>query len=128
MPHRSIDSLPAEPTIADFEGATARAKGAGATCILGLGGGSVLDVAKLVAAFVTGEQRIEDTFGTGLLRGRSCHLVCVPTTSGTGSEVSPNAILLDEAAKLKKAVISPYLVPDAVFVDPELHGDHARRE
>jgi alcohol dehydrogenase class IV len=46
--------------------------------------------------------------------------VCVPTTAGTGSEVSPNAILLDEAAKLKKGVISPYLVPDAVFIDPSL--------
>jgi alcohol dehydrogenase class IV len=44
----------------------------------------------------------------------------MPTTSGTGSEVSPNAILLDEKARLKKAVISPHLVPDATFVDPEL--------
>jgi len=114
------DSIPSEPTIADFEAATVRARAAGATCILGLGGGSILDIAKLVAAFVNRGQRIEDAFGTGLLHGRSCHLVCVPTTSGTGSEVSPNAILLDEGAKLKKAVISPYLVPDAVFVDPEL--------
>jgi alcohol dehydrogenase class IV len=112
--------IPSEPTIADFEAATGRAREAGATCVLGLGGGSVLDIAKLVAAFVQGEQGIEETFGIGLLRGRACHLVCVPTTSGTGSEVSPNAILLDEAAKLKKAVISPHLVPDAVFVDPEL--------
>lgn len=117
----SVDEgIPSEPGIADFKAATARAREAGATCILGLGGGSVLDIAKLVAAFVNGEQQIEDAFGTGLLRGRTCHMVCVPTTSGTGSEVSPNAILLDEGARLKKAVISPYLVPDAVFVDPEL--------
>jgi alcohol dehydrogenase class IV len=117
----SVDhGVPGEPTIADFEAATVRAREAGATCILGLGGGSVLDTAKLVASFVDGQQRIEDAFGTGLLHGRACHLVCLPTTSGTGSEVSPNAILLDEGAKLKKAVISPFLVPDAVFVDPEL--------
>jgi alcohol dehydrogenase class IV len=117
----SIDAdVPSEPTIADFETATARAKEVGATCILGLGGGSVLDIAKLVAAFVEGDQNIEETFGIGLLHGRTCHLICMPTTSGTGSEVSPNAILLDEAAKLKRAVISPHLVPDAVFVDPEL--------
>lgn len=117
----SVDAeVPAEPTVADCEAAIAKAREAGATCVLGLGGGSVLDVAKLVAAFVRGEQRLEETFGIGLLRGRACHLVCMPTTSGTGSEVSPNAILLDEAAKLKKAVISPYLVPDAVFVDPAL--------
>ena len=80
----------------------------------------MLDIAKLVAAFVEGDQCIEETFGIGLLHGRTCHLVCMPTTSGTGSEVSPNAILLDEAVKLKRAVISPHLVPDAVFVDPEL--------
>ena len=117
----SVDmDIPSEPTIADFEAATRRAREVGTTCVLGLGGGSVLDIAKLVAAFVGEEQRIADAFGIGLLRGRSCHLICMPTTSGTGSEVSPNAILLDEAAKLKKAVISPYLVPDAVFVDPEL--------
>ena len=77
-------------------------------------------MAKLVAAFVDADQPLEDTFGIGLLHGRRCHLVCMPTTSGTGSEVSPNAILLDEAAKLKRAVISPYLIPDATFVDPEL--------
>ena len=117
----SVDAgIPSEPTIADCKAATARAREAGATCILGLGGGCVLDVAKLVAAFANGDQQIEETFGIGLLHGRACQLVCVPTTSGTGSEVSPNAILLDEAARLKKAVISPHLVPDAVFVDPEL--------
>src|SRR5262249_48336492 len=47
-------------------------------------------------------------------------LVCLPTTAGTGSEVSPNAILLDEADQLKKGVVSPYLVPDAAYVDPQL--------
>ncbi len=47
-------------------------------------------------------------------------LVCLPTTAGTGAEVSPNAILLDEADELKKGVVSPHLVPDAAFVDPLL--------
>lgn len=117
----SVDSeITSEPTIAVFEAANERARSARATCILGLGGGSVLDVAKLVAAFVHSDQRLEDAFGIGLLHGRNCHLVCMPATSGTGSEVSPNALLLDEQAKLKKAVISPYLVPDAAFIDPEL--------
>jgi alcohol dehydrogenase class IV len=117
----SVDSsILGEPTVEDTLAAIESASTAGATCILGIGGGSVLDVAKLVAAFVTGEQQLHETFGIGLLRSRSCHLVCMPTTSGTGSEVSPNAILLDETVKLKKAVISPYLMPDAAFIDPEL--------
>jgi alcohol dehydrogenase len=117
----SIDiGINAEPTIAAFEQAVAKARRSKATCVLGIGGGSVLDVAKLVAAFVDCDQNIEDTFGVGLLRGRNCHLVCMPTTAGTGTEVSPNAILLDQKAKLKKGVISPYLVPDATFIDPQM--------
>ena len=47
-------------------------------------------------------------------------MVCLPTTSGTGSEVSPNALLLDEESENKKAVVSPFLVPDAAYVDPKL--------
>jgi alcohol dehydrogenase len=112
--------IDAEPTISMFEHAVAKARDAKTTCVLGIGGGSVLDVAKLVAAFVDSDQDVEETFGIDLLRGRNCHLVCMPTTAGTGSEVSPNAILLDEQAKLKKGVISSYLVPDATFIDPRM--------
>jgi alcohol dehydrogenase class IV len=109
-----------EPTIAVFNFALARARSADPACIVGIGGGSALDLAKLLAAFVRNNQRVEDTFGIGLLASRNCHLVCIPSTSGTGSEVSPNAILLDESAQLKKGVISPHLVPDAAFIDPTL--------
>ncbi|HTV10070.1 MAG TPA: iron-containing alcohol dehydrogenase [Candidatus Aquilonibacter sp.] len=109
-----------EPTIDAFNTALARARGFDPTCVLGVGGGSALDLAKLIAAFTRSDQRIEEVFGIGLLDSRNCGLVCVPTTSGTGSEVSPNAILLDEAEQLKKGVISPHLVPDAALVDPEL--------
>jgi alcohol dehydrogenase class IV len=117
----SIDTgINAEPTIAMFDRALAKARQAKAKCIVGVGGGSVLDVAKLVAAFTDSDQHVEDTFGIGLLNGRTCHLVCMPTTAGTGSEVSPNAILLDEQAKLKKGVVSPHLVPDATFIDPAM--------
>ena len=117
----SLDcSVTSEPTIAIFHAALDRARAASAACIVGIGGGSALDLAKLVAAFLDNPQPVEETFGIGLLRGRSCHLVCIPTTSGTGSEVSPNAILLDESTQLKKGVVSPYLVPDATFIDPAL--------
>jgi alcohol dehydrogenase len=112
--------ITAEPTISAFEEALTRARESKPTCIVGVGGGSPLDVAKLIASFVDNEQNIRDTFGIGLLGPRTCHLVCVPTTSGTGSEVSPNAILLDEASHMKKGVVSPHLVPDATFVDPAL--------
>lgn len=113
-------TISGEPTLAVFHAALDRARAANPDCIVGLGGGSPLDLAKLLAAFVRNDQRVEDTFGIGLLSGRDCHLVCLPTTAGTGSEVSPNAILLDEHAQLKKGVISPFLVPDASFIDPAL--------
>src|SRR5690606_18724800 len=61
-----------------------------------------------------------EAFGVGKLAGRSTYLACLPTTAGTGSEVSPIAILLDESDELKKGVVSPYLVPDAAYVDPLL--------
>jgi len=63
---------------------------------------------------------VTDVWGIGKLESRSLYLACLPTTAGTGSEVSTNAILLDEAEGLKKGVISPHLVPDAAYVDPAL--------
>lgn len=117
----SVDSgITSEPTISVFERSLASAREQRATCVLGIGGGSALDVAKLVAAFVSSKQPLEDAIGIGRLGKRTCHLVCMPSTAGTGSEVSPNAVLLDEVAHAKRAVISEYLVPDASFVDPEL--------
>src|SRR6185437_12026156 len=108
-----------EPTVTDFNRTLGAAREAGADAVVGLGGGSAMDVAKLVAAFLRpGGPALSETFGIGKLRGRATKLVCLPTTSGTGSEVSPIAILLDEADELKKGVISEYLVPDAAFVDP----------
>jgi alcohol dehydrogenase len=114
------EGIEAEPDIADFEEALAAARGFGAEAVIGLGGGSVLDTAKLVAAFVRSDQELREAFGINLLKSRNAYLACLPTSAGTGSEVSPNAILLDRQDLLKKAVVSPFLVPDAAYVDPEL--------
>ena len=116
-----IDStITGEPTMAMFERALMRARGYKPDAVVGLGGGSALDTAKLVAALLDSEQTVAEVYGIEQLRGRNIHLACLPTTSGTGSEVSPNAILLDESAQLKKGVISPWLVPDATYIDPLL--------
>jgi len=113
-------STRSEPTVADFHRLLGMARACRPDVVIGLGGGSVLDAAKLVAALSNSSQNISDVFGNGLLGGRTLPLICIPTTSGTGSEVSPNAILLDESVQMKKAVISPHLVPDAAFIDPSL--------
>jgi len=88
--------------------------------VIGIGGGSILDVAKLLAAMTRNTQKIEEVVGINLLKERKLYLACIPTTSGTGSEVSPNAILLDEGDGMKKGIISPFLVPDAAYIDPLL--------
>jgi alcohol dehydrogenase class IV len=88
--------------------------------VIGIGGGSVLDLAKLLAAMICNDQKLEEVVGIGLLNQRTLFLACLPTTSGTGSEVSPNAILLDESDNMKKGIISPFLVPDYTCIDPLL--------
>ncbi len=121
FPHVQIDdSIRSEPTVSMFQQALAEARTFAPDLIVGIGGGSPLDVAKLIAALTYSTQAITEVFGIGNLSTRSLPLVCVPTTAGTGSEVSPNAILLDESEQMKKGVISPHLVPDATFIDPEL--------
>jgi len=110
----------AEPTQALFEHILQFAQAEKIDGVLGIGGGSAIDVAKLVAALAHGKQTAPEIFGINLLSGRALPLVCLPTTAGTGAEVSPNAILLDEVDELKKGVVSPHLVPDAAFVDPLL--------
>ena len=110
----------AEPTIGVFREALALATKTKADAVIGVGGGSAMDVAKLVAALAHTDQDVDDVFGIERVAARKVFLACLPTTSGTGSEVSPNAILLDERDHLKRGVISQHLVPDAAFVDPLL--------
>lgn len=79
------------------------ARSFGADSVAGIGGGSVLDTAKIVAAFLKSKQQVADCFGTGLIKERGVWCACLPTTSGTGSEVSPNAILLIAPRSSKRA-------------------------
>lgn len=112
-------SIVQEPSFADFEKLMQTVMPFNPDVVIGIGGGSVLDVAKLVAAQLDNEQQLKNYVGIGLLKGRKKKLICVPATSGTGSEVSPNAILVDDDNQ-KKGIISPFLVPDIVYVDPLL--------
>lgn len=117
----SIDtSIVQEPSFEDFEILIKKVKPVNPDIVIGIGGGSVLDVSKLVAAQLDNEQSLQEIIGIGLLNGRRKKLICMPATSGTGSEVSPNAILVDNSDNQKKGIISPFLVPDIVYVDPLL--------
>jgi alcohol dehydrogenase len=88
--------------------------------VLGLGGGSNLDLAKIVANVFTHGGHPADYFGFDKVPGPVLPLVCVPTTSGTGSEVSHAAVLTDTAAEMKVSTLSNYLRPALAVVDPQL--------
>ena len=79
-----------------------------------------MDMAKLVAVLFSAEQKTDEVIGIGNVAGRSVKLVTASTTSGTGSEVTPIAVLTDTVAGLKKGVVSPHIVPDVAIVDPQL--------
>ncbi len=111
--HRRLFILTAPPILPLIEPAIKQLKDNGVNV-------EVLDIAKLVAAFIDSDQKAEDCFGTGFIKKKGLWLACLPTTAGTGSEVSPNAILLDERDKLKKGIVSPYLLADTAYVDPML--------
>ena len=115
-----FDRIMQEPSVTDFKNILEVARHFKADSVIGVGGGTVLDITKLVAALIDSDQQVEDLFGTGFVKKRGCWFACMPTTAGTGSEVSPNAILLDERDKLKKGIVSPYLIADVAYVDPQL--------
>lgn len=110
--------IPAEPDVACVEKLREEIRDLSLDAVVGLGGGSVLDVAKVVAALHGRPEPVRNFFGRDLLPKRAIHLLCLPTTAGAGSEVSPNAVLYDEEAGLKNAAISPELIPDGAFIDP----------
>jgi len=99
--------------------AAQQARDAGADLVLGLGGGSSLDTAKLVALLAGSAESLEAIYGVDLARGPRLPLVLVPTTAGTGSEVTPISIVTTPTHE-KKGVVTPLLYPDLALLDAEL--------
>src|SRR6201997_633501 len=87
--------------------------------VLSIGGGSALDTAKLVAYLAKTPDRLDDIYGVGLAKGQRLPLLLAPTTAGTGSEVTPIAIVTTPTTE-KKGVVSPVLIPDWAVLDAEL--------
>jgi alcohol dehydrogenase class IV len=97
----------------------AAAKAANADCVIGFGGGSSMDVAKLIALLVYGSQSLADIYGVNQAKGPRLPLILVPTTAGTGSEVTAIAIVTTGENE-KKGVVSPLLLPDVALLDARL--------
>ena len=96
------------------------ARSAGVKAVIGLGGGSSLDTAKVAAALVTNPKDVTDYIGIDLLKKSALPIIAIPTTAGTGSEVTPIAILSDEVNQLKKAIVSAKMMPRYAILDPRL--------
>lgn len=109
-----------EPNVEDYYRVLHDAEHNNVDAVIGIGGGSILDVAKLVAALCHTGRTVEAYFEGKDIGRRSLFLACLPTTAGAGSEVSPNAILYDKKGQMKRAVVSPSLIPDMSFIDPLL--------
>lgn len=117
--HALFTDVVADPPDHVIAAAVSAARACGADGVLGLGGGSSLDVAKLVALLASGRERLEDVYGVGVAQGPRLPLVLAPTTAGTGSEVTPIAIVTTGAGE-KKGVVSAPLLPDWAVLDSEL--------
>ncbi len=109
-----------DPRYEIVEKAADQVKSVQADAIVGIGGGSPLDIAKVAAARVTNDEPVDNFFGIDLIAKPGLPTILMPTTAGTGSEVTPIAILSDEKEKLKKGIISPHLFPRSCILDPEL--------
>jgi alcohol dehydrogenase len=88
--------------------------------VIGLGGGSCLDMAKCVALVLTHGGRLDDYYGEFKVPGPILPVIAVPTTAGTGSEVTPVAVISDSGRTLKVGISSPYLIPRVAVCDPDL--------
>ncbi|MBL9083149.1 MAG: iron-containing alcohol dehydrogenase [Planctomycetales bacterium] len=109
-----------EPSIELAETVLAQARAFQPEAILGLGGGSNMDLAKIASVVHSHGGGIRDYVGEDKVPGPVLPLVCVPTTSGTGSEVSAASVLTDKANQTKVGILSNYLRPRLALVDPEL--------
>lgn len=112
--------IPAEPDTQALDRAIAVARNCQPDLVVGLGGGSVMDIAKLVAALWDSEQTLKDVAGPNHVLGRRTPLAQVATTAGTGSEAGIRALVTDPDSKSKIAVESPFLLADIAVLDPVL--------
>lgn len=115
-----FDSVEPDPRFEIAVQAAELAKKEQADLVIGLGGGSPLDIAKVCAILATTTKPVSELFGIDMVPEAGLMTLLIPTTAGTGSEVTPIAILSDEHEKLKKGIVSPRLFPAAAILDPDL--------
>lgn len=123
----TIFSVSGEPKIQTVRDGVALAKNANCDWVISIGGGSVLDAGKAIAAMMTNEGDVLDyleIIGQGKsLKKASARFLAIPTTAGTGSEATRNSVLASPEHRLKVSLRSPLMLPSVALVDPELTYD-----
>ncbi|MDP3178147.1 MAG: iron-containing alcohol dehydrogenase, partial [Spirochaetaceae bacterium] len=116
---RVVDEVPPEPSDLDLDAIAVSLKGVLAVAIVAIGGGSVMDAAKVLSALASTGWTTAQLAARGV-PSRGAPLVMVPTTAGTGAEATPNAIVLFPERNLKIGIVSPHFIPERVILDPML--------
>lgn len=117
---RVFDGTEAELPLAGIRDCVARYRDFDADVFVGLGGGSCMDLAKVVSLLMTHPEPASQYYGEFKIPGPIKPVIAMPTTSGTGSEVTPVAVLADPERAVKVGISSPELVPTVAICDPEL--------
>ncbi len=115
-----IDDIPAEPTYTAVQHAVDELKNLGADVIVGVGGGSVMDTAKLASVAATDSYTVHDLLADPSRASKQIPTIMVPTTAGTGAEATPNAIVAVPEEELKVGIVNDALISDYVILDADM--------
>lgn len=118
------ENIPSDPTVKTVDIGASLARKGSCNLVIALGGGSVLDTGKAISSMVTNEGSVADYHeieGKGRkFQHKPIPFIAIPTTSGTGSEATKNAVITNTEFSLKKSIRDPMLIPEVALVDPEL--------
>ncbi|MBG9565515.1 iron-containing alcohol dehydrogenase [Brevibacillus agri] len=120
IPYAIFSEIEADPDISSVEKGTEIAKAEGCDLVVGVGGGSSLDTAKAIGIMLTNPGHIRDYVGINKVLVQGAPVIAVPTTAGTGSEMTIWSVLSDKKEKIKLSVGSAYNCPTLALCDPEL--------
>jgi len=120
VPFEVFDGIDIEPTMETLERCLKSIGSHRFGAVIGLGGGSSIDVAKITAAMLTNGGDPQEYLGIEKIPRPGLPMIMISTTAGTGAEVTTNALLIDKREKVKKSFVSSYLIPEVAIVDPEL--------
>ncbi len=118
VPFDVYDGVVTEPTIAHAEEGLKAYKAAQADFLIAVGGGSPMDAAKAVAVLSRNPGKVSDFMGANKISNPGAPLICIPTTAGTGSEVTPFTIITDTSRDVKMLIASPHVMSRVALVDP----------